>query len=148
MLKTDINHATGSGSELSDEWHDADGELYDDGFTLSESDRQMFEQGGYLGSFQSDIHLRGPAGRYLYQKIWTSPSEFEEWLHRECQSKAIEFNIKDTRRPKGVRSVQTTRIIRVCSRSGRSGGTRYYMRKHPDRVQKIPSKVVSVSILY
>jgi hypothetical protein len=42
-LETDINRTSGSGSELSHDWHDADGKLYEDGFTLSESDCQMFE---------------------------------------------------------------------------------------------------------
>jgi hypothetical protein len=45
VLETDENRATNAVSELSDNWNDADGELYDDGFALYELFRQTFERG-------------------------------------------------------------------------------------------------------
>lgn len=98
----------------------------------------------YLSQFQAtsrapDIsaYIQDLASK-TYNISWDSFQEAELWMQKEQATKFIELRLKD-RRENGL-DARTTSYYYVCARKG-TGGASQYVKKHPEREQKIPSKL-------
>lgn len=77
-----------------------------------------------------------------YNLSWDSFQQAELWIQKEQATKFIELKLK-SRRENGL-NAQTTSYYNVCARKG-AGGAGHYIKKHPERKQKIPSKLCDCS---
>ena len=83
-----------------------------------------------------------------YTLIFPNLEAFNEWRAREEETKMVEFVKGDTHGSKAVPPRFKDHTKLVCARHSRSGRKKY-IKKHPDRIRKVPSrKVCGLSFWY
>ena len=92
-----------------------------------------------------------------YTLIFANMEEFNTWRAREEETQMVEFVKGDTHGSKAVPPRFKDHTKLVCARHSRSGRKRYvllfhditltspkrYVKKHPDRIRKVPSRKVN-----
>jgi hypothetical protein len=76
-----------------------------------------------------------------YTLVFANLEAFHQWRIREEESKVVEFVKGDTHGSKAVPPRFKDHTKLVCARHSRSGRKKY-VKKHPERVRKIPSRKV------
>jgi hypothetical protein len=71
---------------------------------------------------------------------------FHEWRAQEEEDKMVEFVKGDTHGSKAVPPRFKDHTKLVCARHSRSGRKKY-VKKHPERIRKVPSRKVRASML-
>lgn len=82
-----------------------------------------------------------------YTLVFESMDAFQAWRRKEEEDKMIEFVKGDTHGSKAVPPRFKDHTKLVCARHTRSGRKKY-VKKYPDRVRKVPSRKVSVHVLF
>jgi hypothetical protein len=78
-----------------------------------------------------------------YTLVFPNLDAFHEWRNREEETQMVEFVKGDTHGSKAVPPRFKDHTKLVCARHSRSGRKKY-VKKHPDRVRKVPSRKVRV----
>ncbi|KAK7064036.1 hypothetical protein R3P38DRAFT_2821998 [Favolaschia claudopus] len=76
-----------------------------------------------------------------YTLVFPTIDAFHEWRQKEEDAQMVEFVKGDTHRSKAVPPRFKDHTKLVCARHSRSGRKKY-VKKHPDRVRKVPSRKV------
>ncbi|KZS95852.1 hypothetical protein SISNIDRAFT_483277 [Sistotremastrum niveocremeum HHB9708] len=74
-----------------------------------------------------------------YTLVFNSMEEFQAWRNKEEEEKVVEFVKGDTHGSKAVPPRFKDHTKLVCARHQRSGRKKY-VKKHPERVRKVPSR--------
>ena len=82
-----------------------------------------------------------------YTLIFPNIDAFNEWRAREEETKVVEFVKGDTHGSKAVPPRFKDHTKLVCARHSRSGRKKY-VKKHPERVRKVPSRKVRACVWY
>jgi len=77
-----------------------------------------------------------------YTLVFPSLDAFQEWRAREEETQMVEFVKGDTHGSKAIPPRFKDHTKLVCARHSRSGRKKY-VKKHPERVRKVPSRKVS-----
>jgi hypothetical protein len=80
-----------------------------------------------------------------YTLVFPNIDAFNEWRAREEESKVVEFVKGDTHGSKAVPPRFKDHTKLVCARHSRSGRKKY-VKKHPERIRKVPSRKVRVCL--
>ena len=80
-----------------------------------------------------------------YTLIFPNIAAFQEWRAQEEEAQVVEFVKGDTHGSKAVPPRFKDHTKLVCARHSRSG-RKQYVKKHPERVRKVPSRKVSVRV--
>jgi hypothetical protein len=80
-----------------------------------------------------------------YTLIFSDMTAFQEWRAHEEEAQVVEFVKGDTHGSKAVPPRFKDHTKLVCARHSRSGRKKY-VKKHPERVRKVPSRKVSVRV--
>ncbi|KAG6333904.1 hypothetical protein ID866_5189 [Astraeus odoratus] len=80
-----------------------------------------------------------------YTLVFPNITAFQEWRTREEETQMVEFVKGDTHGSKAVPPRFKDHTKLVCARHSRSGRKKY-VKKHPERVRKVPSRKVSTSL--
>ena len=78
-----------------------------------------------------------------YTLVFPTLAAFQDWRTREEDTQMVEFVKGDTHGSKAVPPRFKDHTKLVCARHSRSGRKKY-VKKHPDRVRKVPSRKVSL----
>ncbi|KAG6380998.1 hypothetical protein JVT61DRAFT_5393 [Boletus reticuloceps] len=78
-----------------------------------------------------------------YTLVFSNLAAFQEWRTREEETQIVEFVKGDTHGSKAVPPRFKDHTKLVCARHSRSGRKKY-VKKHPERLRKVPSRKVSV----
>jgi hypothetical protein len=81
-----------------------------------------------------------------YTLVFSNLTAFHEWRVREEETKVIEFVKGDTHGSKAVPPRFKDHTKLVCARHSRSGRKKY-IKKHPERIRKVPSRKVRVCLI-
>lgn len=81
-----------------------------------------------------------------YTLVFPSLDAFHEWRAQEEEDKMVEFVKGDTHGSKAVPPRFKDHTKLVCARHSRSGRKKY-VKKHPERIRKVPSRKVRASML-
>ena len=76
-----------------------------------------------------------------YTLVFANIAAFQEWRAREEETQMVEFVKGDTHGSKAVPPRFKDHTKLVCARHSRSGRKKY-VKKHPERVRKVPSRKV------
>lgn len=76
-----------------------------------------------------------------YTLVFPSIEAFQEWRAREEEMQMVEFVKGDTHGSKAIPPRFKDHTKLVCARHSRSGRKKY-VKKHPERVRKVPSRKV------
>ncbi|KAJ7651723.1 hypothetical protein DFH06DRAFT_1475733 [Mycena polygramma] len=74
-----------------------------------------------------------------YTLVFPSLDDFHEWRNKEEETQMVEFVKGDTHQSKAVPPRFKDHTKLVCARHSRSGRKKY-VKKHPERVRKVPSR--------
>ncbi|KIO08481.1 hypothetical protein M404DRAFT_997400 [Pisolithus tinctorius Marx 270] len=77
-----------------------------------------------------------------YTLVFQDLAAFQEWRTREEETQMVEFVKGDTHGSKAIPPRFKDHTKLVCARHSRSGRKKY-VKKHPERVRKVPSRKVS-----
>lgn len=80
-----------------------------------------------------------------YTLVFPTIAAFQEWRSHEEETQMVEFVKGDTHGSKAVPPRFKDHTKLVCARHSRSGRKKY-IKKHPERVRKVPSRKVSVRL--
>ena len=80
-----------------------------------------------------------------YTLVFLNIAAFQEWRAREEETQMVEFVKGDTHGSKAVPPRFKDHTKLVCARHSRSGRKKY-VKKHPERARKVPSRKVSVRV--
>lgn len=80
-----------------------------------------------------------------YTLIFPNLEAFHDWRNREEETQMVEFVKGDTHGSKAVPPRFKDHTKLVCARHSRSGRKKY-VKKHPERVRKVPSRKVRVLV--